>query len=389
MPIETSSPRRHDLDALRVGAFMLLILYHLGMFYVPWGWHVKSSHIIPELEIPMSLLNPWRLTLLFIISGCATRFMAGKLAAGGLFKERSARLLIPLAFGMAVIVMPQSWAEAVETTGYDGSILQFWPRYLTFDSSFGFIVPTYNHLWFVLYLWVYTAVALAVRPWWERLDALVGKLARTPALLLVPAGLFALVELTAGNAWEETHMVWADGYAHLKYGLAFLLGLSLARQDLAWKAFEAGRWAALALAAAMVAVGLPLALSGLEEAGLAAVIADDVIHATYAWSVIFALFGFARRHITKGSRTLTLLTEAVFPFYIIHQTTIVVAGHFLKPERLPALAEAGLILAITAASCWLAYDVSRRIPLLRLPMGLKPLMRRAPAVPAAVADPAR
>jgi peptidoglycan/LPS O-acetylase OafA/YrhL len=29
------SERRYDLDALRVFAFGLLILYHVGMFYVP------------------------------------------------------------------------------------------------------------------------------------------------------------------------------------------------------------------------------------------------------------------------------------------------------------------------------------------------------------------
>lgn len=36
--------RRHDIDALRVIAFWLLILYHVGMVYVlDWDYHVKSS----------------------------------------------------------------------------------------------------------------------------------------------------------------------------------------------------------------------------------------------------------------------------------------------------------------------------------------------------------
>ena len=41
--------RRHDIDALRVLAFGLLILYHLGMLYVgpanDWTFHLKSSYI--------------------------------------------------------------------------------------------------------------------------------------------------------------------------------------------------------------------------------------------------------------------------------------------------------------------------------------------------------
>ena len=38
-----SPDRRYDLDWLRIIAFGLLILYHCGMFYVTWDWHVKSS----------------------------------------------------------------------------------------------------------------------------------------------------------------------------------------------------------------------------------------------------------------------------------------------------------------------------------------------------------
>ena len=78
--------RRLDLDWVRIGAFGLLILYHVGMFYVPWGWHVKSEHVLPQLELPMGLLNPWRLTLLFVISGAAKGYQAVKFALDQLGK---------------------------------------------------------------------------------------------------------------------------------------------------------------------------------------------------------------------------------------------------------------------------------------------------------------
>ena len=67
----TSSPpdaRRIDLDWIRIGAFALLILYHVGMFYVTWDYHVKSPHASHAVEPFMFLTNPWRLTLLFIVS---------------------------------------------------------------------------------------------------------------------------------------------------------------------------------------------------------------------------------------------------------------------------------------------------------------------------------
>ncbi|WP_411286809.1 acyltransferase family protein [Phenylobacterium sp.] len=381
----TASPRRHDLDALRVGAFLLLllILYHLGMFYVPWDWHVKSTHITPALEPWMGAVNPWRLTLLFLISGAATRFMAAKTATGDLARQRSSRLLIPLAFGMLLIVAPQSWAEVVEKQGYAGSFLDFWPRYLTFDQSFGIIVPTYNHLWFVVYLWVYTMVAVAGRSMAPAVDRAAAWLLKGPGLFLTPALAFGVFLATAGRAWGETHVVWADAYGHLQYGTAFLLGLVLAKRDAAWASFERLRAASLVGAAVLAAAALTLEQAGVEDMPGWPGAAFSFLREAYAWAVMAALFGYARRYIRRGSPLLTMLTEAVFPFYIGHQTAIVLAGHWLKPLGLPVLAEAGIILTATVAACLGAYGLARTVPWLRLPLGLKPQPRAPRATPSA------
>ncbi len=101
--------RRYDLDWLRITAFGLLILYHCGMFYVSWDWHVKSSRASETIEPLMMLTSPWRLTLLFLISGAATRFMADKMKVGGFLSARMARLWPPLLLGVFVIVPPQSY----------------------------------------------------------------------------------------------------------------------------------------------------------------------------------------------------------------------------------------------------------------------------------------
>src|SRR4051812_35048766 len=92
--------RRVDLDWVRIGAFGLLIFYHVGMLYVSWGFHIKSTHRITALEPLMLVLNPWRLALLFLVSGAATRFMSLKYAIGSLLVSRSIRLLTPLIFSM-------------------------------------------------------------------------------------------------------------------------------------------------------------------------------------------------------------------------------------------------------------------------------------------------
>jgi peptidoglycan/LPS O-acetylase OafA/YrhL len=365
----STAARRYDLDALRVGAFLLLILYHLGMFYVPWGWHVKSTYVVPALETPMGLLNPWRLTLLFVISGVATRLMMDKMSVGDFMRRRSLRLLVPLLFGMAVIVPPQSWAEVVEKAGYTGSYLDFWPRYLAFDQGFGIILPTYNHLWFVAYLWLYTMGAALLSPLSTALDRSLGRILGGPAVFLLPTVVFGVLRAFVFPAWGETHIIWADPYLHLHSAFAFLLGLLLARQDAAWALLARARHASLAATIAIVMVGVPLSWIMEDQPGLPGA-AFAFIREAYAWGVIATLFGYAHRHIRTGSPLLTTLTEAVFPFYIVHQTAIILAGHFLKPARLPIWAEAAAILAATGVACIGAYALARVVPTMGLLLGL-------------------
>src|ERR1700761_5951291 len=157
----TLTARRHDLDWVRILAFLLLILYHVGMYYVTWDWHVKSDQASHAVEPLLLLTSPWRLSLLFLVSGVATAHLLEKRPAGFL-RARSSRLLIPLAFGMLVIVPPQSYAEVVEKLHYAGSYAEFYRLYLTGYHGFCregcLMLPTWNHLWFVAYLWVYTVL---------------------------------------------------------------------------------------------------------------------------------------------------------------------------------------------------------------------------------------
>src|SRR4030081_336741 len=147
--------RRVDLDWVRLGAFGLLIFYHVGMLYVSWGVHIKSVHRITALEPLMLVLNPWRLALLFLVSGAATRFMLGKYAIGPLLRIRSVRLLIPLIFGMLVIVPPQAYDDIFEGLGYPAGFAHFYPGYyLVLDDEFYNRGPcvlqqTWTRLWFV------------------------------------------------------------------------------------------------------------------------------------------------------------------------------------------------------------------------------------------------
>lgn len=96
-----------------------------------------------------------------------------------------------------------------------------------------------------------------------------------------------------------------------------------------------------------------------------------VVWAVLQWSVIVAVLGYARHFAPKDSPTLRYLAAAIFPVYILHQTVIVVLAHHLKPYAIPPLAEALLLITATFALCFGAYEVIRRVALLRPLFGLK------------------
>lgn len=370
------------LDWIRVAAFALLILYHVGMFYVSWDWHVKSVHAGHALEPLMLLTNPSRLTLLFLVSGAATRFMADKLTAGALARRRTLRLLVPLLFTMAVIVPPQSYYEVVEKISYQGSYLAFWARYLAADPSFCdaegcLTVPTWNHLWFVAYLLVYTlalaAILAVARGRLLRFGDWVGARLQGAGLLVWPILFLAAARLVLMPMFEVTHALVDDWYNHAVSFAAFLLGFLVLKGKAVSAACIAIRRPALVIFLAAYAAYAAYAWTYRADGAVPPEALRLVMRLVFAidqWTAIVAVLGYGALHLNRDSRLLRTLTEAVFPFYILHQTIIIVAGHQLKALSLPALAEGALLIAITAAACWLGYDIVRRVGFLRPLFGL-------------------
>lgn len=374
-----AAERRVDLDWVRIGAFGLLIFYHVGMLYVSWGFHIKSAHRITALEPLMLVLNPWRLALLFLVSGVATRFMLRKCALPTLLRSRSTRLLIPLIFGMLVIVPPQSYLQIVESLGYPAGFPDFYlQHYFAFGPQFCpnpcILLPTWNHLWFVAYLWIYTmalgavlTVAPGIAEWIEQ------RIAPAPSgvlLLVIPSMMFAAYRFVLLPRFPATHALFGDWYDHALYVTVFLIGFLLAHAKTFWDAIERQRWLALALATmfflsflAVLWMGAPHSL-WLRLYGVTA-------YGFYQWLCIVAVLGFARRWLTADSAARRYLTDAIFPYYIVHQTAIIMIAHQLQGRGLPAGIEASIVIVGTIAVCVLTYEIVRRVTVLRPLFGLR------------------
>lgn len=382
-------PRRYFLDWVRIGAFALLVLYHVGMYYVSWDWHVKSPFAGPALEPLMLLTAPWRLSLLFFVSGVATAYLLGK-AEGRFLRRRSWQLLVPLVFGMLVVVTPQAYYEVVEKLpgGYHDGYLAFWARYLQADDRFCrdgdcLVVPTWNHLWFLAYLWAYTVVLCALR--WlapralERAGAaLAGRLTRGPALLLWPALLLVAVRVALVGRFESTHALVDDWYNHAQYLPLFLLGYMVAMSQPVWDHFAALRGPATGLALAAYAfIAWYFGSYGEATPPEALRQVQRVAWGVQQWASIVAIVGWAAHWAPGDSRARRYLTQAVFPVYILHQTVIVVLAHHLKPAGLQPAIEGPLLVVATFALCFAAFELIRRVRWLRPLFGVR--MQRSEA----------
>lgn len=381
--------RHYGLDWLRIGAFGLLILYHIGMVFVPWSFHVKTAQPQGWVAVPMLALNSWRLLLLFVVSGYASRALLvtglarghGALHFAG---TRTLRLIVPLLFGVIVVVPLQPWVELTTQHGYAHDFGYFLRHdYFRFGAVAGIVLPTWQHLWFVAYLWAYTmllAIAVAVfgrLRWQGAFDRVFGGVL---AWLLPAAWLVAVSTWLFPGVGPSNDLV-SDPVSHVQYLPGFLFGFALAGSAPALAAMR--RWWPWALGVALVCYAAVAVIElqwpgsttptwpyGMLFAGARAV---------QGWSMIVATIGFADTHLNRDHPWRRTLTEAVFPFYIVHQTIIVGVEGGLLRLSLPPLAEFGILLAATLAGCWLFYLGGREIAWLRPLIGLRPHNRGAVA----------
>jgi hypothetical protein len=156
--------------------------------------------------------------------------------------------------------------------------------------------------------------------------------------------------------------------------MTFLLGFVLAGARAPWVAIERSRWIALGLA--ILAWACIAAYNGFYGADLAPtpphllVLLQRVVYSAEQWLAIVAVLGFARRHLVRDNAARRYLTTAIFPVYILHQTVIVVIAHSLKSAQLSPAVEGPLLVIVTAAACFLGYEVIRRVRVLRTLFGL-------------------
>lgn len=386
-----SAPRRHDIDALRVLLFATLILYHVAMLYVAeWPWHLKSSYTSEWLQYPMLLVNRWRMALLFLISGLAMNFLRRGATAGAIAAGRTRRLFVPLVFGMLVIVPIQPYCQGVANhlvePGFGHFLLRYytggpWPKDAFDGWEHG---VTWNHLWYLAYVWVYSLLLAALLPLLESGPGLALRRAvaglRGGALLLLPALPKFLALVFLADRFPGTNDLIHDVYQHALYFSYFLLGWWIATDEGFWAELKTLRRSTLRLALLNWPVYVALIHWLPDDADGSALLATRAVSALNTWLWIAAVLGWSATLLDRPFRWLPYATEAVLPWYVLHQSLIVALAYGLVPLKIGPVLEPVGIIGLTVLGCALIHEcLVRRSALLRRLFGLPPAACPVPA----------
>ncbi|HEU0297377.1 MAG TPA: acyltransferase family protein [Anaerolineales bacterium] len=251
------SERRYDLDWLRVLGVLLLVPFHVALIFVldPYTvMYIKdvvNSRLLAEAT---GFVHMWHMPMLFMVSGAATYFALGFRSAGEYIRERFLRLLVPLIFGILTFVPFTVYIQHRNVLSLQEGYAGFFSIDLNqLDGMNGTFTPA--HLWFILYLFVFSLVGLPIFLW---LRSEKGKRVikasetgmQTPLSLIVWG-----IPLTLAAA---TNIL--GGFNPLYYFLVFFYGFVLASDARFQQSIDKLTWVALAygLLAAAINVLAPI-----------------------------------------------------------------------------------------------------------------------------------
>jgi len=347
----TDTERRYDIDWLRVIAIGLLLIYHIGIAFQPWGvfiGFIQSNDSLNWLWGPLSMLNIWRIPLLFFVSGMGVSFAIRKRNWGQLMLERTRRILIPFIFGMFFIAPLHVF---------------LWQSYYKQDINYS-VNPV--HLWFLanifLYVLLLSPLFLYMR---KKLDAGLGRavarLFSHPVSLVLIAAFFVIEAIVLNPETYATYAMNLHGF--LVGFLAFLFGFLLVYAgEGARKMIMKWRWITLLMAIVLFVI----------RSVVFDLTAPNTLIAIESNMWIFSAFGFASQHLDRPGKTLAYLAQAAYPVYILHMIFLYLGSYLIMPLDIPVILQFILIVLFTFAGCLLVYEfIIRRVRFLRPLFGLR------------------
>lgn len=372
-------------------AILGIFVYHVGrLFDVMEPWHIKYPERASWLTYPMALGSQFMMPLFWVLSGMATRFALGGHRASEFLRRRAVRLIVPVVtVGWFVSGPIQVFIESTTNQHYNapefhGTWWQFLGHYVSdgFYGFGGFFPWSGLHLWYLTYLFVFTAASLPLFLWLRsprgsRASARLADLLCRPGALVLLA--VPVLVMEAFLPRKIPVLAWSEGGWLLGSHWIFLVvGFVLVGDPRLREALRRFRWPSLGLAA-VTTVPLALLAPGVADLvfGTPEFVSFISLRTTNGWLWLLAILGFGAR-LNRPAPILGYLGPAVLPFYVLHQPLIVVFGYLLRHWDAPVAVVYPLVTVGVLAASVLVYEFGiRRLAVLRVLFGL----RARPPVP--------
>lgn len=336
-----ASPRYFELDWLRVILILAVFLHHCLMPFNGDDWHIMNTQSSRLLDDAMVYFEQFRLPSLFFVAGAGAFILLNKRSPTAFIKDKVTRLLLPLVIGVIFVVPPQTYIENIND---HASYLKAYPEILlNFDT---------NHLWFIEFLFVFMLVAIPLHRLIthgssHRVLAKISNALINPYILLVLGGGIGTIRVLLKCVYPENSHSILNLSTTLFYLAFFALGMLFLSNLSCWQSLKLNRRTNLCLlAATSILFYMYYFIDFSPYFSLQTRWSIWWFLCTLvSWLGLVTVVGYAQQYLSHGAKYLSLSNELIYPFYIFHQSVIVILGYQIIAMDMPILGKALLLIA--------------------------------------------
>lgn len=334
--------RIYFIDWLRIVAIVLVFLFHNAHFFDTMYWHVKNPQQSEAPLLFVGFLNIWIMPLFFFLAGSAAVFGSNKPFPKFVWGKVT-RLLIPFVVGILILIPPQKYLEQVYHHQYASGYLRYLTEYFSggiVNYPIGFSIGWFGmlgyHLWFLGHLFVISLMLYHLLKFlsakgnymiewiYKRLSFGGGMI-----LLFIPV---AVVRILLKKHFPE-YTSWGD---FAMFSVYYLIGFVVMKNEGFRAYFVRDRYPALWIALVFtVAYFMSFGMKGTfydlfqNKEMYGCYLFQEAVGALTTWSWLTFIMALGIQYLDKETPKRKLLNEAVLPFYILHQTVILIVGYFV------------------------------------------------------------
>jgi len=358
---------------------LMVLFFHCARFFDDQGWHAKSGEVSYGMTVFVEVVAQWLMPLFFVLSGISACYALTYLCSRRYLSARVKRLLVPLIFGSLTHVSLQVYIERATQGGFSGSFFAFYPHY--FEGFYGFggnFAWIGLHLWYLEMLFLFSLITLPLFLWLrsekaKRVTTGIADLLTKPGAIFLLAVPLGVVELLVNLDPDGVGVRPFGGWALFPHLVFFVSGYLLASDSRFRPTLEKHRATGLILGVIATIVGYFLfKYAGYSSHGYL----FSFLRAVNSWCWLIAILGFGSTYLSFNNRILNYANEAVLPFYILHQSVIIVIGYFMIDWTAGVMRQYLFLSMTSFATIMVLYELLvRHFNIMRFLFGLKPKKR--------------